>query len=133
MGGSKRGESGAITPRNKYTCSAARHHPHPRLDNSKKRGARFGVGWGSLLPADLAAEALRAQAPNGGLGLRFGLGWPLHPDRNLAGLVGGAPGAVASLLIVPGVGRASVMMTNRLVPAAIEQANARLLLPDTED
>lgn len=95
--------------------------------------ARFGVGWDSLLPADLAAEALRPQAPNGDLGPRFGLGWPLHPGRNLAGLVGGAPGAVASLLIVPGAGRASVIMTNRLVPAAIEQANTRLLLQHTED
>jgi len=93
--------------------------------------ARFGAAWGSLLPADLAAEALRPQGPPGDSGLRFGFGWPLYPGRNLSGLVGGGPpGTVASLLVVPGTGRASVAMTNRLVPTAIEQVNARLLRPD---
>jgi len=92
--------------------------------------ARFGSAWGSLLPADLAAEALRPQAPPGGPGPRFGLGWPLHPGNTMAGLVGSAPGAAVSLLFVPGSGHASVAMTNWLVPAAIEQVNARLLRPN---
>jgi len=92
--------------------------------------ARFGVTWDSLLPAGLAAEALRPQAPPGNPGPRFGLGWPLHPgERNLAGLVGGAPGTCASLLIVPGGGRASVAVATRLAPTAIEQLNASLLQP----
>lgn len=89
--------------------------------------ARFGAAWGSLLPADLAAEALRPQAPQGYPGPRFGLGWPLYPDGDLAGAVGGAPGTCTSLLIVPGTGRASVVATNRLIPTAIESLNARLL------
>jgi CubicO group peptidase (beta-lactamase class C family) len=91
--------------------------------------ARFGAAWESLLPADLAAEALRPQAP-GNSGPRFGLGWPLHPDNSMAGLVGSAPGVNASLLFVPGSGHASVAMTNRLIPTEIEQANARLLRPN---
>jgi CubicO group peptidase (beta-lactamase class C family) len=91
--------------------------------------ARFGAAWSSLLPADLAAEALRPQAPQDTPGPSFGLGWPLHPSENLAGLVGGAPGVAASLLIVPGSGHASVVMTSRLIPTAIEQVNARLLRP----
>ncbi len=47
----------------------------------------------------------------------------------MAGLVGGAPGAVASLLIVPGTSRASVAMTSRFIPTVIEQVNLRLLRP----
>jgi CubicO group peptidase (beta-lactamase class C family) len=89
---------------------------------------RFGAAWSSLLPADLAAEALRPQAP-GNPGPGFGFGWPLNPDLDVAGLVGGAPGAVASLLIVPGTSRASVAMTSRFIPTVIEQVNLRLLRP----
>jgi len=89
--------------------------------------ARFGAAWGSLLPADLAAEAIRPQAPQGNPGPLFGLGWPLHPGGDLAGAVGGAPGTCTSLLIVPGTGRASVVATTRLIPTAIEQVNVRLL------
>jgi CubicO group peptidase (beta-lactamase class C family) len=89
---------------------------------------RFGAGWTSLLPADLAADALRPQAPPGSPGPRFGLGWPLYPDGNVAGLVGGGlSGTVAALRIGPGTGRASVTMTSRLIPTAIEEVNARLL------
>jgi CubicO group peptidase (beta-lactamase class C family) len=92
--------------------------------------ARFGAAWGSLLPADLAAEALRPQAPPGSSGPRFGLGWPLHPGNSMAGLVGSAPGTATSLLFVPGSGHASVAMTNGLIPTAIEQVNARVLRPN---
>ncbi|MGH3210539.1 MAG: serine hydrolase domain-containing protein [Trebonia sp.] len=92
--------------------------------------ARFGAAWGSLLPADLSAEALRPQAPDGNPGPGFGFGWPLHPGGDLAGLVGGALGVTASLLIEPGSGRASVVMASRLIPTAIEQVNGRLLRPD---
>jgi CubicO group peptidase (beta-lactamase class C family) len=87
---------------------------------------RFGAGWGSLLPADLAAEALRPQAPPCEIGPRCGLGWPLARNANLTGLVGGASGLVASLLIVPGSGRAGVAMASRFT-TAIEKVNARLL------
>jgi CubicO group peptidase (beta-lactamase class C family) len=88
--------------------------------------ARFGATWSSLLPADLAAEALRPQAPSGSPPA-FGFGWPLDTNNNLAGLVGGAHGIVASLLIVPGSRQASVIMTSRLVPTAIERLNVRLV------
>jgi CubicO group peptidase (beta-lactamase class C family) len=93
--------------------------------------ARFGAAWGSLLPAELAAEAVRPQAgPPGDNGPGCGLGWPLAPGGNLAGLVGGASGMNASLLTVPGSGRATVTMTGRMIGTAIEQLNARLLGPN---
>lgn len=92
--------------------------------------ARFGAAWGSLLPAELAAEALSPQAPPPDSGPGCGLGWPLAPGGNLAGLVGGASGMVASLLIEPGSGRVSVAMASRLTPSAIERFNARLLCPN---
>jgi CubicO group peptidase (beta-lactamase class C family) len=93
--------------------------------------ARFGATWDSLLPADLAAEALRPQAPPGSPGPRIGLGWPLGPGDTMAGLVGGVPGMNASLLIAPGSGHASVAMTSRFFPIAIEAVNARLLRQTT--
>jgi CubicO group peptidase (beta-lactamase class C family) len=91
--------------------------------------SRFGATWTSLLPAGLAAEALRPQPASGSTpGPRFGLGWPLRPDGTVAGLVGGGvSGTVASLLIVPGAGRAAVTMMSRLIPAAIEEISSRLL------
>jgi CubicO group peptidase (beta-lactamase class C family) len=95
--------------------------------------ARFGAAGGSLLPADLAAEALRPQAPPGSPGPRFGLGWPLHPDDSMAGIVGSAPGAAVSLLFEVGSGHSSVAMTNWFIPTAIEQVNARLLRPNAGD
>jgi hypothetical protein len=48
----------------------------------------------------------------------------------MAGLVGGVPGVNASLLIVPGSGHASVTMTTRFFPIAIEGINARLPRPN---
>ena len=91
--------------------------------------SRFGATWTSLLPAGLAAEALRPQRASGSAaGPRFGLGWPLRPDGSVAGLVGGGvSGTVASLLIVPGAGRAAVTMMSRLIPTAVEEINGRLL------
>jgi CubicO group peptidase (beta-lactamase class C family) len=91
--------------------------------------SRFGATWTSLLPAGLAAEALRPQpAPSSTPGPRFGLGWGLRPDGSVAGLVGGGvSGTVASLLIVPGAGRAAVTMMSRLIPTAVEEINGRLL------
>jgi len=91
--------------------------------------SRFGATWTSLLPADLAAEALRPQPTSGSApDPRFGLGWPLRSDGSAAGLVGGGiSGTVASLLIVPGAGRAAVTMMSRLIPTAVEEINGRLL------
>jgi CubicO group peptidase (beta-lactamase class C family) len=91
--------------------------------------SRFGATWTSLLPAGLAAEALRPQSASGSApGPRFGLGWPLRPDGSVAGLVGGGvSGTVASLLIVPGAGRAAATMMSRLIPTVVEEINGRLL------
>jgi hypothetical protein len=41
--------------------------------------------------------------------------------------VGGGPAASSSLIVVPGTGRVSVVMTSRMVP--IEPVNARLVRP----
>jgi hypothetical protein len=57
----------------------------------------------------------------------MGLGWPVYPARNLAGIAGGGPGAGTSLLVVPPSGQVSVAMTSRFVP--LEPVNARLLRP----
>lgn len=89
--------------------------------------ARFGTAWGSLLPADLAAEALRPHAPRDASGGQMGLGWLLHPGKNVAGHTGGGPGAATSLIVVPASGHASVAMASRLIP--IEPVNARLVRP----
>jgi len=89
--------------------------------------ALFAVAWDSLLPAELAREALRPQASRGAPGTHMGLGWLLHQDKDLAGHAGGGVGAATSLILHLGSGRASVAMTNRHVP--IEPVNARLLRP----
>jgi CubicO group peptidase (beta-lactamase class C family) len=83
---------------------------------------RFGQTWATLLPAELAREALTPQADRTpGLG-QIGLGWLLNQDRQVAGHAGGAPGAATSLILR--AGQVNVALTNRLVP--IEPVNARL-------
>jgi CubicO group peptidase (beta-lactamase class C family) len=81
---------------------------------------RFGTRWPSLLPGDLAREALRPQATTGPGGLRIGLGWPIGQHGDMAGMVGGCPGAFASLLVrvrAPrGCPTTYVALTNRQFP-----------------
>ena len=78
----------------------------------------FGTGWSSLLPGDLAADALRPQAG------QAGLGWRVIPPRGLRQdvdpLAGGAayekgngPGASASVIVSLSDGHANVMLANR--------------------
>jgi len=88
---------------------------------------RFGTGWASLLPAELAREALRPHAPRDGTGAQMGLGWLLHPGRNIAGHAGSGPGAATSLLLDQASGRVGVALANRL--NSVEPVNARLLRP----
>jgi CubicO group peptidase (beta-lactamase class C family) len=96
--------------------------------------SRFGATWPALLPADLAAEALRPQSAASSSGPRFGLGWPLRPDGTVAGLVGGGvSGTVAALRIVPDARRAAVTMMSRLIPTAVEEISDRLLTLLPED
>jgi CubicO group peptidase (beta-lactamase class C family) len=88
---------------------------------------RFGQGWASLLPSELAREALRPQADRDPDGAQMGLGWLLHRPKDLCGHAGGGLGAAASLLCRLSDGQTSVALTNRLVP--IEPVNVRLVRP----
>ncbi|HEX4291693.1 MAG TPA: serine hydrolase [Trebonia sp.] len=73
---------------------------------------RFGLGWPSLLPRSLAAQAVRphAQQPNGA---GVGLGWGVNEPAALVGIVGEAPGAGLSLLVSADGQRACSALTNR--------------------
>lgn len=90
---------------------------------------RFGTGWSSLVPGDLAREALRPRAATGPGGLRIGLGWPIGQQGDMAGMAGGCPGAFASLLISVrpprGYPMTYVALTNRQIPTI--DINVRLL------
>lgn len=88
---------------------------------------RFGQSWTSLLPGELAREALQPQADRDPDGAQMGLGWLLHQPKDLCGHAGGGPGAAASLVSRLSDGRTSVALANRLVP--IEPVNARLVRP----
>jgi CubicO group peptidase (beta-lactamase class C family) len=86
---------------------------------------RFGSGWRTLLPGELAEQALRPQVQQYDSAAEIGLGWLLRRPMDAAGHNGGGPGSSASLIVRPGTGRTSVVLTNRLVP--VEPANVRLL------
>jgi CubicO group peptidase (beta-lactamase class C family) len=88
---------------------------------------RFGLAWASLLPDELAREALRPHAARDSTGAHVGLGWLLNEPTDLCGHAGDGTGAATSLIIRLSTGQPSVAMTNRLVP--IEPVNVRLLGP----
>jgi CubicO group peptidase (beta-lactamase class C family) len=88
---------------------------------------RFGQGWASLLPGELAREALRPHADRAPDGAQIGLGWLLHWPQDLCGHAGGGPGAASSLLSRLSDGHTTVALASRLVP--IEPVNARLARP----
>lgn len=90
---------------------------------------RFGQGWSTLLPAELADEAVRPRVAVAEAGTHAGLGWLLNAAKDVHGHAGGGPGAATSLIIRPAEGRTSVAHTNRLIP--IEPINARLIRPIT--
>jgi len=77
---------------------------------------RFGSGWRTLLPAELAAEALRPQGPRRDAVEETGLGWGLRRSMDAAGQAGIGPGWAASLIMRPSTGRTIVVLTNRLFP-----------------
>jgi CubicO group peptidase (beta-lactamase class C family) len=81
---------------------------------------RFGLAWASLLPGELAREALTPQADRA-TG-QMGLGWVLNTDRGVAGHAGAGQGGGSSLIVRGGV--VSVALTNRAVP--IEPVNSRV-------
>jgi CubicO group peptidase (beta-lactamase class C family) len=86
---------------------------------------RFGSGWRTLLPGELAEQALRPHARQYGTAAEIGLGWLLQRPLDAAGHAGAGPGSSASLITRPGTRRTSVVLTNRLVP--VESVNVRLL------
>jgi CubicO group peptidase (beta-lactamase class C family) len=85
---------------------------------------RFGLGWRSLLPRGLAAQALRPHIamPSGP---QAGLGWIVNEPAGLAGHGGAGPGGAASLLVTLDGRRAYAALANRLIP--IEAVNAAVL------
>jgi CubicO group peptidase (beta-lactamase class C family) len=86
---------------------------------------RFAEGWRGLLPADLAAEAVRPQVTRPDTGVQVGLGWVVNAARGVLGHAGGGRGGASSLIVQPATGRVHVALTNRLIP--IEPVNARVL------
>jgi CubicO group peptidase (beta-lactamase class C family) len=86
--------------------------------------ARLALGWSSLLPRSLAAQALRPHAarPNG---VYAGLGWDVNERAGLAGHGGDGPGVAASLLVTLDGGHACAAMANRQV--MVEPVNAQAL------
>jgi CubicO group peptidase (beta-lactamase class C family) len=85
---------------------------------------RFGLGWRSLLPRGLAAQALRPHIamPSGP---QAGLGWIVNEPVGLAGHGGVGPGGTASLLVTLDGRLACAALANRLIP--IEAVNAAVL------
>jgi CubicO group peptidase (beta-lactamase class C family) len=86
---------------------------------------RFGSGWRTLLPGELAEQALLPHAQQYDSGAEIGLGWLLRRPMDAVGHNGGGPGSSASLITRLSSGRTSVVLTNRLVP--VEPTNARLI------
>jgi CubicO group peptidase (beta-lactamase class C family) len=75
---------------------------------------RFGAGWRTLLPGELAEQALRPQAPQRDVAEETGLGWGLRRPMDVAGQAGAGPGFAASLIMRPSTGRTIATLTNRL-------------------
>lgn len=88
---------------------------------------RLGLGWASLLPRSLAAQALRPHAarPNGA---HHGLGWIVNERLGLAGQGAGGPGTAASLLISLDGRHACAALANRQTTVEPVAAQALLLM-----
>jgi CubicO group peptidase (beta-lactamase class C family) len=86
---------------------------------------RFGSGWRTLLPGELAEQALRPHAQQYDSAAEIGLGWLLNRPGDAAGHAGAGPGSSCSLITRPSTGRTSVVLTNRQV--LVEPTNADLI------
>ena len=75
---------------------------------------RFGSGWRTLLPGELAGQALRPQVQRRDAAEETGLGWGLRRAMDAAGQAGAGPGFAASLIMRMSTGRTIVVLTNRL-------------------
>jgi CubicO group peptidase (beta-lactamase class C family) len=87
---------------------------------------RLGAGWRSLLPGELACEAVTPQVSRAPMEGQMGLGWILNTDREVAGHFSAGPGGSASLITRGGAGGlVAVAVTSRTVP--IEPVAARVI------
>jgi CubicO group peptidase (beta-lactamase class C family) len=86
---------------------------------------RLGTGWSSLLPGELAREAVTAQAEPGPGGLRVGLGWLLAPGDQTAAHSGVGLEAIAFLRTRVRDHRTHVVLTSRAI--TVESIDGRLL------
>jgi CubicO group peptidase (beta-lactamase class C family) len=85
---------------------------------------RFGLDWRSLLPRQLADQAVRPHVAIT-TGPKAGLGWLVNEPLGLAGQAGGGAGGAASLIVTLDGRRAQAALANRLIP--IEPVNAAAL------
>jgi CubicO group peptidase (beta-lactamase class C family) len=85
---------------------------------------RFALGWRSLLPRQLAAQAVRPHTAMP-TGPQAGLGWIVNEAAGLSGCVGAGPGGAASLLVTLDGQRAYAALANRMTP--VEPVNAAVL------
>ena len=76
---------------------------------------RLGTGWSSLLPAELAGEAVRPQTGPMPGGQRMGLGWIISPRGDLAVHAGAAPPASTLLRLNIRTGQVQVILASRLI------------------
>jgi CubicO group peptidase (beta-lactamase class C family) len=86
---------------------------------------RLGTGWSSLLPAELAREALAPQAGSESDGAHAGLGWLIRPRGDTAVLGGLGPDGIASLTIRLRDNRTHLIVASRLV--LLDSVDDRLL------
>ena len=86
---------------------------------------RLGTGWPSLLPAELAREAVRPQTGPVAGGYRVGLGWVIGPGDDLALHGGAAPPASTFLRLHIRTGQVQVILASRL--AGLGPLSDRLL------
>jgi CubicO group peptidase (beta-lactamase class C family) len=92
---------------------------------------RFGLGWPTLLPPALAAEAI---TPHAQLtpGRSIGLGWRLRETMGTAELSGHGPGGAASLLVTHGGGRAHAALASQRIPLESVNLEASLEVTDPD-
>lgn len=90
---------------------------------------RFGLGWPSLLPRPLVAQALRPHATQP-TGVPVGLGWAVNEGLRLAGIGGAGPGAAASLVVSLDGGHACAALASRQLPVEPVAVQALALARD---
>jgi CubicO group peptidase (beta-lactamase class C family) len=86
---------------------------------------RLGTGWSSLLPAELAREALAPAAASANGAGHAGLGWLIRPRGDTAVLGGVGPDGIAALTIRLRDNRTHLIVASRL--ALLDSVDDRLL------